>query len=108
LRDYLRSVLKERRLSNNALAKYASIAEGTVRRILAGKKPDPETLQKLAAFLNVPVDMLYRMSGILPDETKRSESIRLIEHLFEKLPESDQAEIIDIIRLKLERNRPGT
>lgn len=102
--NYLQGVMDERHLSQRAFALYAKVASSTISRIMRGLPADHDTLAKLADYLDLPIDSLYRMAGILPPEdNQRTAAIRLIEHLFKQLPEDDQAEIIEIARLKIER-----
>lgn len=104
LAEYLNREMRERRLSQHALAQGAGVATSTINRILAGKPADPETLQGIALYLKIPPEYLYRLAGMLPQEEElRHEVVQLIEHLFAKLPQSDQEEILDIIRIKVER-----
>ena len=104
LAKYLAGKLDERNLSVRAFAMYAKLSHTTIREILDGRIPDHKTLNKLASYLGEPIETLYRLATILPPDTgKRAEVIRLIELLFEKLPASDQQEIVDIVRMKVER-----
>jgi len=107
LATYLNGVLKDRNLSVRAFATYAGVSHGTIQNILAGKPVDHKTLQKLASYLSLPIDTLYRMAGILPEEAQRKEVIRVIEHLIAKLPETDQQEILEIVRMKVARLEKG-
>lgn len=96
--------MQERNLSIRGFATYANLAHATVRRILAGDQVDMATLNKIANYLNLPPDTVYKMAGALPaEEEQRGEIIRVIEHLIAKLPESDQQEILDIVRMKVAR-----
>lgn len=92
-------------LSRRDIAKKAHVSEGTIRNALEGKPLTHEVLDRLARFyFKVPIDDMYRMAGLFPPESNsRTAAIRLIEHLFEQLPDSDQQEIIEIIRLKIAR-----
>lgn len=104
LAKYLNGIMKERNLSVRAVAADAGLAHGTIQNILAGKPVDHKTVQKLASYLNMPVDVLYRMAGVLPpEEEQREEILRMIEYLMRKLPESDQQEILEIVRMKVSR-----
>lgn len=107
LADYLKSVLKERALSIRAFAVYSKTTHTTLSRLLAGGTPDHETLHKLAEYLKVSVRDLYRMAGLIPpeDDEKRARITSVIDDLYGKLPPGDQAEVLDIIRMKLSRNR---
>jgi transcriptional regulator with XRE-family HTH domain len=112
---YLQGIMDDRRLSQRALAIYADVASSTISRIMRGMSAEPETLVKLANYLNVPVDTLYRKAGMLPtEEEHKQDIIRVIEHLLGRLPESDQQEILDLARIKVARiekltapSRPG-
>ena len=104
LAEYLTNVLAERNLSVRGLAHNTGMTHDTMRRILAGEQVSYKTLNKIAAYLNLPTENVYRMAGILPEQTEKEELIGLIVHLFAKLPMADQAEILDIIRLKLDRH----
>jgi transcriptional regulator with XRE-family HTH domain len=67
LRDWLKDQLKERRLSQNALAKYAGVGVATVNSIVKhGHTPGAEVLNKLAECLNVSREFIYRLAGHLP------------------------------------------
>lgn len=104
LAQYINQVLIERNLSIRAFATYANLAHATVRRILAGEHVDNATLQKLADYLKLPIDTVYRMAGVLPtEEEHKRELVRVIEHLLARLPESDQEEILQIVRMKVDR-----
>jgi len=104
LADYLTKAMQERNLSIRAFAMYTGLAHSTIRQILDGKTPDHKTLQKIADYLVVPVETLYRLAGILPkEEEHRQEIIRVIEHLMARLPESDQQEVLQIVRMKVDR-----
>ena len=109
LSQYLNQVLQERNLSIRAFATYANLAHATVRRILAGEQVDAATLNKIADYLKLPVDTVYRMAGVLPQEEERKQDIiRVIDHLVARLPESDQEEILQIIRMKVDRQQKGS
>jgi transcriptional regulator with XRE-family HTH domain len=67
LRDWLKAQLKERRLSQNALAKHTGIGVATVNSIVkSGHTPGAEILNKLAAYFNIPREFIYRLAGHLP------------------------------------------
>lgn len=111
LPEFISNVLKERRLSQRALALHVGVSNGTISRLLRGKPADHETLRKLSEYLSTPLEDLYRMAGMLPPEPERNERQELIElilYLLGRLPEKDQAEIVtlivDIVRSKVERH----
>ena len=101
---YLETTMAERHLSQRALASQSGVASSTISRIMRGLPADAETYQKLAEFLGLPIDGIYRMAGVFPsEESQREGIIRVIEHLLARLPESDQQEILQIVRMKVDR-----
>jgi transcriptional regulator with XRE-family HTH domain len=103
---YLDSYMAEHHLSQRALATQSGVASSTISRMMRGLPADAETYQKLADYLSLPLDSIYRMAGIFPaEESQREGIIRVIEHLAARLPESDQQEILAIIRMKIERQK---
>lgn len=101
---YLAATMADRHLSQRGLATYSGVAPSTISRIMRGLPADAETYQKLADYLKLPLDSIYRMAGIFPAEDSQREGvIRVVEHLMQKLPESDQEEVLEIIRLKISR-----
>jgi transcriptional regulator with XRE-family HTH domain len=67
LRDWLEAQLKERRLSQNALAKETGIGVATVNNIVKyGHTPGAGILNKLAEYFNVQPEFVYRLAGHLP------------------------------------------
>lgn len=92
-------------LSRRDLARKAKVSEGTIRNALDGKPLTHEMLERFAKFyFKVPIEEMYRMAGIFPtDDTHRGEAIRIIEYLMAKLPEADQQEILEIVRVKVAR-----
>jgi len=100
--------MAERRLSQRAFALYIGVSHSTISRILDGKPAEPETLRKIAEYLRIPAGELFQLAGLMSDDDRRREGAKsLIEDLLARLPESDQQEVIDIIRMKLERRNKG-
>lgn len=97
-------------LSRRDIARKAKVSEGTIRNALDSKPLTHDTVERLAKFyLKVPVDEAYRMAGILPrDEARKADIVRVIEHLVARLPASDQEEILEIIRMKVDRAEKGS
>lgn len=108
---YIREHLGHR--SVRALAEYAGIGVATAHRLVNDQveNPDAPTLQKVAEYLHIPVENLYRLAGYLPDEDEslRNALIREAEHLLKQLPEESQREFVEMLRvmhrLRTERER---
>lgn len=104
LGEYIKEKLGER--SVRALATYAGIGVATASKLVNDQtSPDPKTLQKVAEYLSVPVENLYRLAGYIEEPTTRTLVIDEIEHMLHDLPEESQRKIRDMIRVEWEYNR---
>lgn len=101
---FLNAVLTDRRLSQRALALYAGVASSTISRIMSGGEPDPDTLIKIAAYLDEPVQRLFRLAGWLPEVDVATEMLEEIEYLMRDLPEESQRRLRDQARLERKYN----
>lgn len=101
--------IKERlgRRSLRALATYAGIGVATASKLINDKteRPDATTLQKVAEYLAVPVENLYRLAGYLEEASVRTLVIDEIEQMLLDLPEDAQKKIRDQIRVEWEYTR---
>lgn len=112
LGDYIRDAMIRRfgKATTRLLASGAGISTATASNLLrydvsnpALMRPDPETLNAVAAWLGLPAETLYRLSTLLPEESIPTRLLREIDHLFALLPDSDQQEIAMLVRLKAMR-----
>lgn len=99
LGEYIRERLEGRSL--RALATYAGISIGTASNLINDRidEPAPSTLLKVADYLDVPVQVLYRLVGYLPEDAD-VDSLPVIEatRLMRQLPSDNQSEILEIVR----------
>lgn len=103
LGTYIQSIMKERNISGRALSMYADVSQGALNNVLHDKAdPDPKTLIKIADYLNIPVEELYRLAGYLPDEDSdlKDQLVREIEYLMKKLPDESRQRILEIVRVE--------
>lgn len=105
LAKFMEQLLEERNVSIRALALYMNVSDRTIRRMLEGDTPDPETLKKLADYANYPVENLFRMVGWLPEESTKTAVLREIERLLDDVSEGTQKKIRDQIRVEWEYER---
>lgn len=106
LARYIHNLIEERQFpSERAFALHTGVSPRTVGRILSGEKVDPESLQKIAEALNIPVENLYRMAGYLPPEEASAVVLREVEHLLRQLPEASQRRILDMVRVEHKHHR---
>lgn len=101
LADYLHRSMEELHYtSERSFAAYLGVSYSTVNRLLRGDKVDPESLQKVAAGLKVPIENLYRLAGYLPPDEAQTQVLREIEGLLRKLPDADQRRILEMVRVE--------
>ncbi len=101
LGEYIREILGDRSL--RALATYAGISIGTASNLVNDRieNPDADTLIKIAEYLGVPVENLYKLAGYLPENHDlRTLALAEIEHLVRQLPEDEQHNILELVRLQ--------
>ncbi len=85
-----------RRMSQEEFAEKTGLARGTVAQIEISqiKWPRPDTLQTIADVLDIPLEQLFRESGILaPDPNARAEEMA---DLLSFLP--DLAELVELVK----------
>lgn len=71
--------LRESGQSNRWLAKEIGVSAQTINNVVNGQRPDVATLEKLAQFLDQPLNVLLRLVGMVPAEHREE---REIERLF--------------------------
>jgi repressor LexA len=63
--DELKAIRKEKHITQKALAEMCHVKQGTIANWEAGtRRPDPETIAKIADALGVTTDMLLRENGV--------------------------------------------
>jgi transcriptional regulator with XRE-family HTH domain len=69
--DWLQSELDKRQWSQAELAYSAGISRAVINKLLNKKTyPQPDTLQAIARALKIPVESIYRVAGLLPEESE--------------------------------------
>lgn len=83
--DELKAIRKEKHITQKVLAEMCHVKQGTIANWEAGtRRPDPETIAKIADILGVTTDMLLRENGVsvtFPEPNAQilpSEYIRMI------------------------------
>ena len=106
--DWLSAQMKQRSWSQAQLARESGVSRQTISYWFSGKskKPDQESLQKIADALGLPVEEVYRAAGILPGVSNKEKLAQQILKELEDLPEEEQEGIVDYIRYVVKgRNR---
>ena len=69
--DWLQSELDKRQWSQAELAYSAGISRAVINKLLNKRTyPQPDTLQAIARALKIPVESIYRVAGLLPEESE--------------------------------------
>jgi transcriptional regulator with XRE-family HTH domain len=69
--NWLQSELDKRQWSQADLAYSAGISRAVINKLLNKKTyPQPDTLQAIARALKIPVETVYRVAGLLPEESE--------------------------------------
>ena len=102
--DWLNSELEQRGWNQSKLAQRAGLGRGTISNVINNvRKPGPEICKAIAKALSVPEEVVFREAGILEPEKKSARGIAELQEVYNLLPESDRQELLDIARMKLER-----
>lgn len=102
LGEYIKEQLGER--SARAMATYAGIGVGTANNLIKNEgSPDPKTLRKVAEYLNVPPETLFRLAGYLPPEPEIDTKKQMALHLLSQLNDDSLDRMLDFLRLEVER-----
>jgi len=108
---WLNEKLNEKDWSMRELARRIGKSHTAIADIAKGEmNPSPEMCRLIAKEFNVPPQQVFRRAGLLPPETEETSRAKEALHLFNRLPLDDQRDIIDYMRVKLERRpeRAGT
>lgn len=99
--DWLLKELKTRDMTQSELAHMAGLGSGTISNIMIGKRQvGQDTLVKIAHALKLPPETVFRAAGLLPPESQTTELIEQIAHLTEELPEQEQQDILEFVKLR--------
>ncbi|MCM3567543.1 helix-turn-helix transcriptional regulator [Neobacillus mesonae] len=80
--EELRQLRKEKGLSIRKLSELSGVAHSYLSQVETGKRgiPKVETLEKIAAGLNIPLPDLLEMAGYLPTEIVEDMQYEKLEH----------------------------
>ncbi len=106
---WLDARLRDSDLTDYAFAKKAGIAHSVISRARSGHQGIGwDAGVSIAGALNLPPEVVLRKLELLPTSSHdpaRSVLIDEMLHLFPGLSESDQEELLQLARLKLERQK---
>ena len=79
LADMVSARLEETGQLRRWLAREIGVSPQTINNLLKGMRPDVATLEKLAKFLDQPLNLLLRLVGMVPAEHREEKEV---ERLF--------------------------
>lgn len=101
--EWLRNKMGDMRATE--LAAKAGIDDGIISRALKGTRiPSPQSLEKIARVLRIPLDVIYNAAGVPVSQLKvKNPKQTELAHIAGELPESDIDDLIELARLRLRR-----
>ena len=82
--DWLQTELDKRQWSQADLAYSAGISRAVINKLLNKKTyPQADTLQAIARALKIPVESVYRVAGLLPEESETDAFTAKVVHKLE-------------------------
>ena len=107
--EWLNSELNKRGMSQADLARITGLTRGGISNLVNQvREPDPKTLTAIAEAWGLDEVSVFRIAGLLPAKPAADEKIDEALHILSMLETDDLEEIIQIARLKLEREKAGT
>ena len=100
--------LESRNWSQAELARRAGLSRTAINDVISGNANAGYTLcLSIANALELPPESIFRKAGLLPPNPDVDEEIEQILHEVEKLPKSDQEEVLAFIRMKRNLRKKG-
>ena len=96
--DWLNDHLAQRGWSDNQLGQQAGINASTISRARSGIAPGYEACEKIATAFGVPAEMVFRLAGLLPKESKRSPTRDEWNAIINELNDDEIAEMLAVAR----------
>lgn len=104
--ELIRSELQRKNISQKVMADAVGVTPAQISRILSGERgASDELLQKIANFLTIPIETIYRALKRIPQKSLKNTIIERIDLIFAQLPEEDQEELYDMIERRYERRQ---
>ena len=102
--NWLNKELEKRGWNQSQLAKKAGLGSGTISNIIYGsKRMGIDTAVAIARALKVRPRIVLEAAGLLPAEPATDNDFDEWIYMLSQLPERERDELLEIARLKLER-----
>lgn len=100
--QWLQKKMDERGWGQSDLAREARINRQVIWGYLNRKrgKPDEDQLKAIARALEIPLEEIYRVAGILPPEPEPDLLTKAIMHLVRDLENDEKNEVLEYVKLR--------
>ncbi len=107
LGDWLKEQLERKGWRQADLARKSGLTTAEVSYLVLGKgkKPDPDTIDKLARGLEVPIEQVYRAAGYMEKAPEASEILEEMQYWYERMTPEEREEWLQNGKLKVELRR---
>lgn len=104
--DWLLNCLNEKGWNQSELATRAGVTRTAISDVISGRRnPGPNLCLAISRALNLPPETVFRAAGLLPAKPAATQKLDEAAYILSMLGEDDLEEIIQIARLKLERQK---
>ncbi len=101
LAEWLQKNMDERNWGVRETARRAHVSHPTISDVLNGGAVSFDTCRALAKLFGVKVDFVLRLAGLLEPVQDSSETIEEIVNMTMELPEDDQEEVLQFIKMRI-------
>ena len=102
--DWINENLQKRGWTRADLARRTKISQSAYSMIFSGQRePGNDVLSALAKVFDLDLENVFRIAGILPAPKEWSPTQAEWDDVFDRLSPQDQEELLQIARLKLDR-----
>jgi transcriptional regulator with XRE-family HTH domain len=98
--EWLNAQMNERSWNQSELGRRTGLTRQAIGNYLSGRIPDEAAIRKIARAFKLPPETAFRAAGILPPESPENELINSIIHLTSELPDQEQQDILEFIKLR--------
>ncbi len=102
--EWLEAELARQNMSQSDLGRRARIDKGIISRAINKERlPSPDSLSAIARGLRLPPKVVFEAAGLLPPDPETDAGFEEWAYMLSQLPERDRDELLQIARMKLER-----
>lgn len=95
--SYLNREMEKRNWTQSEFAEKANLSRQAISYLLSGKskKPDSDTIKKIAKAFDVPYSEVLDATGVYPKEAEKDELLRRIEHKLSQIESDDDKRVVE-------------